>query len=177
MKTSPLQAALESSVGRSGNRHGFRIRQAMPADLENLAVIDHLATVHTHFHCGARFDDLPPEEWTAMFRDDELVRLVAVRGRVPAGFVLASPGKGLCWKIGRLAVDPEWHHNGVGTALICELVREQGIGQLSAIVHERCSALLAFYRRLGFVAQRGLLQNLFGDGDGIIMRWTPAEGE
>jgi len=171
-----LDAALESPVGRP-SIHGFRLRMMTKDDLPNVAVVDHLATVHTAFHWGPKFDDLPAAELRAMFRDDELRPLVAMRGRMVAGFLFAGPGKGLGWKILRLAVDPEWHRNGLGTALVCELVREQGCGQLSALVHERCTGHLAFYHRLGFRAQRGLLHNHFADGDGIVMQWRPAECE
>lgn len=175
-----LTGALQSAVtdhGLADDSPLVRIRECRWPDLPDLAIVDHLATVHESFRSGCKIEDLPSQEWSAMQNDSEVVKLVAMKGRLPIGYVVAAPSLGVCWKIRRLGVDPEHQRQGIGARLLIELVKEQCMPSLSALVHERCLGVLAFYRAVGFRCppRGGLYRNHFDDGDAILLRWSPRE--
>jgi predicted GNAT family N-acyltransferase len=58
--------------------------------------------------------------------------------------------------VGRMAVLPAWRKQGIGTAMLRELIRiagERGVDKL--FLNAQCEAE-AFYRRLGFSAEGGI---------------------
>jgi predicted GNAT family N-acyltransferase len=61
--------------------------------------------------------------------------------------------------IGRMAVLPTWRGQGIGTAMLRDLIAlaaERGIGHL--FLNAQCEAE-SFYRRLGFQAEGGIFQD------------------
>lgn len=82
--------------------------------------------------------------------DAGAVHLLAVNGHGDAIGTARMLGNG---HIGRMAVLREHRRQGVGTALLCRLIKIAAArNQHSVFLHAQCSAI-TFYERLGFVAE------------------------
>lgn len=74
-------------------------------------------------------------------------------------------------KIIDLAVHPRYLRQGFGSMLVDKQARKCGPKgtRLSVIVNERNLGALLFFKRYGFLAERGVIRRHFGSQDGIPM--------
>lgn len=127
------------------------LRPAQPADLPKLAEIDARAFPN-FWHMGAH-------HLQHLSRSESARLLVADADGQAAGFILTEAvlqdGRTQGFVV-RVCVDPALHRQGVGTSLMAgavDAMRRAGMTRVSLNVLLSNEDTLAFYRRLGFVAQ------------------------
>ena len=78
--------------------------------------------------------------------------------------------------IGRMAVLPQWRNRGIGTALLRQLLDIATLqGVSSVILHAQCRAV-AFYERLGFVAEGPVFKDAGIDHQSMRITLQPKSG-
>lgn len=149
------------------------LREVRPDDLEALYGLDQLC-----FEPGISYSRAEIRRFLGLA---SARGVVAQEGDTLAGFAigyLPRPGAG---HILTLDVHPSWRGRGIGRRLLSELISglaERGARRVALEVDVGNSGAIAFYRRLGFVAD-GRLADYYGPGrDGwrMSMALTGAQG-
>ncbi len=137
-----------------------RLRRGRPWDRPRVLEVDGAA-----FERFWRFDKLSLKE-AKRATPAHRFQVATHRGKV-AGYAVTGRAGGRGY-LQRLAVDPELHGNGFGSALVHDSLRwlhRKGVGMSLVNTQERNHRALDLYERLGFVRQReGLL----------VLRWDQA---
>lgn len=87
------------------------------------------------------------EELRAEFEDHVILKAIA-GGRV-IGTVRAREEDGTCY-VGRLAVEPAWQNNGLGTALLNEIEKHFDCGRFELFTGSRSDNSIHLYEKLGY---------------------------
>jgi GNAT superfamily N-acetyltransferase len=148
----------------------FLIRDAVPGDMGALRDVFHRSSLASD---GDRIDLLAHPDAL------ELSDLAVVQGRtraavsdgVMAGFATwISAGEAM--EIEDLFVDPDWMRNGVGRALVLDLIaiaRGRGVRRVEVTANEDARA---FYMRVGFVASHDV-ETRFGPAPRMHLDLSP----
>lgn len=139
------------------------IRRAALADLSVLTTIE-----------ARGFPDPWPEEALASYLEDPRTLVLLAEGPEPVGFLIArvegKPGGPKAVHIHDLAVDPPYRRQGVGTALLAELVRRaRRIRALRIVLEVRVGneGARRFYHALGFEVTAEV-PGYYEDGEGAL---------
>lgn len=129
---------------------GFSIRQTVPDDAEAVAACVGAAYRHYIERIGK-----PPgpmlEDYAQVIRRHQ-VAVAEIDGAIVGVLVLAVTEEGLCLE--NIAVDPRFHGEGIGRALLQQAeaeARRQGFAAIYLYTHEKMTENQTLYAKIGYV--------------------------
>jgi GNAT superfamily N-acetyltransferase len=153
---------------------GLRIRFAVPADIGTLRRVFRQASLSNDGDRAkllANPDALELSE--SCVREGRARVAVTSDGRIVGFATSLDGGDGL--ELEDLFVDPEWMTQGVGRALVNDVIetaRRRGFSQIDVIANPHA---LGFYEKVGFVVDREVETRL-GPGSRMYLAITPSTG-